>query len=497
MKTAALLIISILLLGTASSLGATTTKTTTTISSSLNPSIYGQAVTFTAQVTSALGAPPNGENVTFLQGQKTLGTGPLSSGSATFTISTLTAGGTDNVKAVYAGDANFAASTSVAVGQVVTKATTTTTVASSKNPSAVGQPVTFTATVTPEFGGTITGNVSFYNGSTKLGNGAVSGGTASYTTAKLAAGTDVITATYNGSTSLVTSTSTALSQVMGAGTFIDSTMTWNGITRYYEVYLPATLVPNPAMLLMLHGTKNTPTLDPQAVISLNWGWQTVADQYGFVLVKPASTYNSNTSQWNWDAYYMDSAFQTPPDDSGFLRQLITNLTAQYNVNPNQVYVAGFSSGAQMAHRIGVEISDLVAAIVIGSGTIVGQLSPPPIVLPGAPVAPVSIQEWHGTIDTGISPCNNGIAKYSGKSFYLATVDDSFNYWTQQNACTQLQNSQPLCQNGKANQNTTGNDATACTASTEVQFIWEQNIAHSWQEKNDAARWQFLAAHPKQ
>ncbi len=75
---------------------------------------------------------------------------------------------------------------------------------------------------------------------------------------------------------------------------------------------------------------------------------------------------------------MDSAFLAPPDDSGFLRQLIINLTAQYDVNPKQVFVAGFSSGGQMAHRVAVEISDLVAAVVIGSGTIVGQTARPPI-----------------------------------------------------------------------------------------------------------------------
>jgi poly(hydroxyalkanoate) depolymerase family esterase len=495
MKISGLLVVLSLLLGPGLSLSATATKTTTTVSSSLNPSVYGQAVALTAVVTSSLGAPPDGETVTFMQGQTTLGTAALSAGSAAFATSTLT-GGTDKIKAVYAGDSSFAGSSSAVLGQVVNKAATTTTVIPSQNPSGFGQSVTFTATVAPQFGGTVTGTVGFYSGSTKLGTGTLSGGVAACTTTKLAAGTDQITALYNGSTSFSTSTSNVLSQTVRVGTFVDSTMTWNGITRYYEVYLPGNLSANPPMLLMLHGTKITPTSDPQAVITLNWGWQSVADQYGFILVKPASTYNTKTAQWNWDAYYMDAAFQAAPDDSGFLRQLITNLTAQYTVNPKQVFVAGFSSGGQMAHRVGVEISDLVASVVIGSGTIVGQLSPPPIGLPGPATAPVSIQEWHGTIDTGIPPCNNGTTKYSGKSFYLATVDDSFNYWSQQNACTQLQNNQPLCENGTANSNTSGNDATGCASNTEVQFIWEENVAHSWQVKNDTVRWLFFAAHPK-
>jgi hypothetical protein len=101
-------ILTVLLLGTASSLSAALTSTTTALSSSLNPSSYGQAVIFTAVVTSSAGAPPDGETVTFKQGSKILGTGALSGGSATFTISTLTTGGTDPIKAVYAGDSNYA-----------------------------------------------------------------------------------------------------------------------------------------------------------------------------------------------------------------------------------------------------------------------------------------------------------------------------------------------------------------------------------------------------
>ena len=486
-------ILILIMLGTASS--AALTATSTSLSSSPNPSSYGQAVTFTAVVSSTLGPPPDGETVTFTQGLNVLGTGTLSGGSATFTISTL-ATGTHKVKATYAGDANFSGSVSPLASQVVNAAATTTSLVSSLNPANVGQPVSFTATVTGAFGGTVTGKVTFFNGTSKLGGATLSGGVANFTTSKLSARTNSITATYNGSGSYSGSTSNVVKEIVGSGTFIDSTMTWNSITRYYEVFVPTSLPANPPMLLMLHGTQTQSTPNPQAVISLNWGWTSLANLNSFILVKPASTYNAASGQWNWDAYYMDEAFQQPPDDSGFLRQLITTLTAQYNVNPKQVYVAGFSSGAQMAHRVAVELSDLVAAVAIASGTIVGQPTPPPITLPGAPLAPVSVQEWHGTADTEIPPCNNGTTKYSGFNFYLATVDESFNNWTQQNSCTQFANSQPLCLNGSPNPGTTGNDATGCTNNTEVQFIWENNIGHSWITSQNSTRWQFLSSHSK-
>lgn len=90
----------------------------TTLTSSPNPSMYGQAVTFTAVVTSFFGAPPDGETVKFKEGTTLLGTGTLSGGTASFTTSTLPVG-TNAIKAVYGGDLHFLGSTSKVVNQVV------------------------------------------------------------------------------------------------------------------------------------------------------------------------------------------------------------------------------------------------------------------------------------------------------------------------------------------------------------------------------------------
>jgi Bacterial Ig-like domain (group 3)/Beta-propeller repeat len=173
--------------------------TTTTLSSSLNPSNYGQVVTLTAAVTTALAAPPNGETVTFEQGPTVLGTRTLTGGSTSFTTSSLKVGAAW-IRAVYGGDSNFGRSTSNVIKQVVSKATTTTALLSSRNPSGVGQSVTFTASVRPQFSGTVTGEVSFYDGTMLLKSVSLSGGEAEYTTSKLTGGMHTITATYSGST---------------------------------------------------------------------------------------------------------------------------------------------------------------------------------------------------------------------------------------------------------------------------------------------------------
>jgi hypothetical protein len=92
------------------------------------------------------------------------------------------------------------------------KTNTTTTLASSQNPSAVGQQVTFTATVAPTSGsGTPTGTVVFKDGGTDITGcsaQALSGGQATCATSSLTAGTHTITADYSGDTNFNTSTGT-------------------------------------------------------------------------------------------------------------------------------------------------------------------------------------------------------------------------------------------------------------------------------------------------
>ncbi len=101
-------------------------NTTTTVTSSLNPSTYGQSVTFTAQVTPSTSGTPTG-SVSFYAGATLLGTGTLnSSDMASFTTTSL-AGGTSSIKGVYSGDTTYLTSTSALLSEVVKKAAQTIT----------------------------------------------------------------------------------------------------------------------------------------------------------------------------------------------------------------------------------------------------------------------------------------------------------------------------------------------------------------------------------
>jgi hypothetical protein len=186
-------------------------STITTLASSSNPSAFGQSVTFTAALSSHGSVIPSG-TVVFSEDLRILGSALLSNGTATFTTTAL-AVGVHSVRAIYRGDSN-SSSSSASLIQTVNRARTTLALASSLNPSEPGQPVTFTVAVTPQYGGQVTGKVTYKDGAIKLGTAAVSGNAASLTTSGLATGVHSIIAAYSGDANFVASTSPVLDQVV-------------------------------------------------------------------------------------------------------------------------------------------------------------------------------------------------------------------------------------------------------------------------------------------
>jgi len=103
----------------------------------------------------------------------------------------------------------------------ITSAPTTTSLVSSANPSVYGKSVTFTATVHPATSGTPTGTITFKDGAATLATVALTGTSASFTSATLAAQSHSIVATYNGDTHFAASNSPILTEsITKAGTSI-------------------------------------------------------------------------------------------------------------------------------------------------------------------------------------------------------------------------------------------------------------------------------------
>ncbi|HEY1732991.1 MAG TPA: Ig-like domain-containing protein, partial [Acidimicrobiales bacterium] len=148
--------------------------TTTDLTSTANPSTFGEDVTLTATVA---GISPTGQ-VTFMDGSTAIGTVTLSGGRAVFTTATLS-GGTHVLTATYDGDGNNAASTSTVLSQVVDPADQTIGFTSPAPTDAVVDGATYT----PAASATSSLTVSFSIDPSTASVCSITGGAVSFTAA--------------------------------------------------------------------------------------------------------------------------------------------------------------------------------------------------------------------------------------------------------------------------------------------------------------------------
>ena len=197
--------------------------TGTNVISDPNPSIYYQPVTITAFVFPIQGGGIPTGSVDFSDTFNNIVT-PLCTGVmlnnqlALCTTSVLTTGTHDQIVATYGGDSHFAPSSGTDDPQLVNQATTVTTVSSVPNPSQFNQPVSVTAVVTGQFGGTPTGTATFTDNLTPLCKGGISlnnNGTAVCETQSLTVGShSQIVASYSGDSNFLASAGTDPPQVV-------------------------------------------------------------------------------------------------------------------------------------------------------------------------------------------------------------------------------------------------------------------------------------------
>lgn len=181
------------------------------------------------------------------------------------------------------------------------------------------------------------------------------------------------------------------------------TLEHNALEREYFVFLPSTYdgsIRYPAAIFM-HGYGGSATGTEAEVTN---GLTRYAEEYGYVMIFPQSTWFMSdeppgepweVSSWNHISDGFDKGpagpictedaerYPCPPecgscgrcgwaschDDVGFLEALVTRVTADWAIDADRVYVAGFSNGAFMSNRIACEASQLFAAAALFGGRV--------------------------------------------------------------------------------------------------------------------------------
>jgi len=271
--------------------------------------------------------------------------------------------------------------------------------------------------------------------------------------------------------------------------------------RAYLLHVPASFRPNASgLVIALHGSNESGTM-----FRSRTQLSEKADQAGFAVAYPYALLSPVSGIAGWNELFNNSFGGNPPDDVGFLRELMKTLQAQLRPDPRRIYVTGFSNGGFMTHRAGIQLSGFLAAIAVAEGSVAssGSLQNVPV-----PLEPVSVLMLHGDGDTAVPYCDGQL---------YASQEQSFNYWSTANRCSRTDTAAPLC-DARGITSVAEKDASECAAGTEVKFYKLLGGQHEWyaipmnapgsspfNPSFDARSgvttvdivWNFFATHPKQ
>ena len=211
---------------------------------------------------------------------------------------------------------------------------------------------------------------------------------------------------------------TTFLSVSNAQDYISETIQFDGLTREYSIYVPASY----------DGTTSFPLLfnfhGGNGVIA---DWQTtadmrpIADTANFILVYPQARQDpSDGNSLNWLP-------KTPGtfDDVAFISALIDTIASDYQIDQNRIYACGYSLGGEFSYELACKLNSKIAAIGAVARTM--QADPNSYC---SPVHPTGVLTILGT-DDFISPYN-GIT-FGGIEYYIS-AEATHSYWATHNNC---------------------------------------------------------------
>lgn len=173
-------------------------------------------------------------------------------------------------------------------------------------------------------------------------------------------------------------------------------VTVQGRGREYLSYLPPGLKPGAALVIVLHGSRQSGQQIRQCT---GYAFDRLADERGFAVAYP----DAFEKHWNDNRKAVDFASRKQNvDDQAFMAELVAQMAANTGIDPARVYLFGYSNGGHMAMRIAQENPQSVAGIA----AVAANLATDDNSIAQPRNQPVRVLLVNGTVDP-ICPYNGG------------------------------------------------------------------------------------------
>jgi polyhydroxybutyrate depolymerase len=241
----------------------------------------------------------------------------------------------------------------------------------------------------------------------------------------------------------------------------------NGVDRYYIVHVPGkydSKVATP-LLLALHGGGGS--MEYQSSDEY-YKQISKSDAEGFIVVFPNGYSRLKSVQFaTWNAgKCCGDARDKESDDVGFIKEVVSLVSKQLNINQNKIFATGMSNGGMMSYRLACEIPGTFKAIAAVAGTDNS--------LKCSPEKPISILHIHAKDDDHVL-FNGGAGKVlnEAKVTNFSSVPDTVSKWVKQNGCDLspkriLEKPGAYC-----------DLYSKCKNNTEVELCVTETGGHSW------------------
>jgi polyhydroxybutyrate depolymerase len=250
---------------------------------------------------------------------------------------------------------------------------------------------------------------------------------------------------------------------------VQRTIAFGGFERTYLVHVPQRAGRGPMPLVVaLHGQGGS-----GSNILEQGHWVAKAEAEGFVVVAPEglaenpnrrARFLGNRRSWNSGDLTGSPASARGTDDSGFIRAVIEAVRAEHGIDGRRIYVTGFSNGAAMAFRVGVDLSDIVAAIApVANG----------LLMDARPLAkPVPLLMIWG-LDDPLNPYAGGPVKRQSETVLRPSAEASLTTWSRLLACPRAPTVQQI------GADVTRRAYTGCAGGSEALLISVAGLGHQW------------------